>query len=123
MKIFCKYPFTRAELALAAGAYQGLLIPTVPDDTTAPLLITYHPLVLRCSPKLRLPHPFVRPSEMELCLPFLAVSRGRKMGGLISTCRKVGIKKAVTGMTSVPKLPSLAKMAVFGVETVSHLEE
>ena len=34
---FCKYPFTRAELALAAGAYQGLLVPTVPDDTTVAL--------------------------------------------------------------------------------------
>ena len=31
---FGKYPFTRAELALAAGAYQGLLTPTIPDDTT-----------------------------------------------------------------------------------------
>ena len=27
---FSKYPFTRAELALAAGAYQGLLTPTIP---------------------------------------------------------------------------------------------
>ena len=34
---FCKYPFTRAELALAAGAYQGLLVPTVPDDATVAL--------------------------------------------------------------------------------------
>ena len=35
---FTKYPFTRAELALAAGAYQGLLVPTIPDDTTVALL-------------------------------------------------------------------------------------
>ena len=34
---FSKYPFTRAELALAAGAYQGLLTPTIPDDTTVAL--------------------------------------------------------------------------------------
>ena len=34
---FCKYPFSRAELALAAGAYQGLLVPTIPDDTTVAL--------------------------------------------------------------------------------------
>ena len=34
---FSKYPFTRAELALAAGAYQGLLVPTIPDDTTVAL--------------------------------------------------------------------------------------
>ena len=34
---FGKYPFTRAELALAAGAYQGLLTPTIPDDTTVAL--------------------------------------------------------------------------------------
>ena len=34
---FTKYPFTRAELALAAGAYQGLLVPTIPDDTTVAL--------------------------------------------------------------------------------------
>ncbi len=32
-----KYPFTRAELALAAGAYEGLLTPTLPDDTTVAL--------------------------------------------------------------------------------------
>ena len=34
---FTKYPFTRAELALAAGAYQGLLVRTIPDDTTVAL--------------------------------------------------------------------------------------
>ena len=34
---FGKCPFTRAELALAAGAYQGLLTPTIPDDTTVAL--------------------------------------------------------------------------------------
>ena len=34
---FCRYPFSRAELALAAGAYQGLIAPTVPDDTTVAL--------------------------------------------------------------------------------------
>ena len=32
-----KYPFTRAELALAAGVYEGLLTPTLPDDTTVAL--------------------------------------------------------------------------------------
>ena len=32
-----KYPFTRAELALAAGVYEGLITPTLPDDTTVAL--------------------------------------------------------------------------------------
>ena len=32
-----KHPFTRAELALAAGVYEGLITPTVPDDTTVAL--------------------------------------------------------------------------------------
>ena len=35
---FTKYPFTRAELALAAGAYQGLLVPTIPD---APFVVFF----------------------------------------------------------------------------------
>ena len=32
-----KHPFTRAELALAAGVYEGLITPTLPDDTTVAL--------------------------------------------------------------------------------------
>ena len=32
-----KYPFARAELALAAGVYEGLITPTLPDDTTVAL--------------------------------------------------------------------------------------
>ena len=32
-----KPPFTRAELALAAGVYEGLITPTLPDDTTVAL--------------------------------------------------------------------------------------
>ena len=32
-----KHPFARAELALAAGVYEGLITPTLPDDTTVAL--------------------------------------------------------------------------------------
>ena len=32
-----KHSFTRAELALAAGVYEGLITPTLPDDTTVAL--------------------------------------------------------------------------------------
>ena len=32
-----KHPFTRAELALTAGVYEGLITPTLPDDTTVAL--------------------------------------------------------------------------------------
>ena len=44
----CKYPFTRAELALAAGAYEGLLTPTVPDDTTVALRTIIDHLPIAC---------------------------------------------------------------------------
>ena len=46
---FSKYPFTRAELALAAGAYQGLLIPTIPDDTTVALCTIIDHLPSTCN--------------------------------------------------------------------------
>ena len=46
---FSKYPFTRAELALAAGAYQGLLLPAIPDDTTVALRTIIDHLPHSCS--------------------------------------------------------------------------
>ena len=49
---FGKYPFTRAELALAAGAYQGLLTPTIPDDTTVALRAIIDHLPPACDPCL-----------------------------------------------------------------------
>ena len=49
VRIFTKYPFTRAELALAAGAYQGLLVPTIPDDTTVALRTSIDHLPHACA--------------------------------------------------------------------------
>ena len=57
---FTKYPFTRAELALAAGAYQGLLVPTIPDDTTVALRTIIDHLPHSCA------------TMFTGCLPFLS---------------------------------------------------
>ena len=44
-----KHPFTRAELALAAGVYEGLITPTLPDDTTVALRTVIDHLPKACN--------------------------------------------------------------------------
>ena len=63
---FTKYPFTRAELALAAGAYQGLLVPTIPDDTTVALRTIIDHLPHACATMF---------TQAEVACPFCQAKR------------------------------------------------
>ena len=56
-----KHSFTRAELALAAGVYEGLITPTLPDDTTVALRTTIDHLPEACNPMF---------SKAEVTCPF-----------------------------------------------------
>ena len=63
---FTKYPFTRAELALAAGAYRGLLVPTIPDDTTVALRTIIDHLPHACATMF---------TQAEVACPFCQAKR------------------------------------------------
>ena len=56
-----KHSFTRAELALAAGVYEGLITPTLPDDTTVALRTIIDHLPEACNPMF---------SKAEVTCPF-----------------------------------------------------
>ena len=67
-----KYPFTRAELALAAGVYEGLITPTLPDDTTVALRTIIDHLPKACN---------VMFSRAEVTCPFCHA----KSNGVVTT--------------------------------------
>ena len=94
---FCKYPFTRAELALAAGAYQGLLTPTIPDDTTVALSTMIDHLPSTCDAMF---------TQAEVTCPFCLAKRN----GIVPTF-SCGVSWKEEGWV------------LFGVEAVSHFEE
>ena len=118
---FCKYPFTRAELALAAGVYQGLIPPTIPDDTTVALRTIIDHLPSTCEGMF---------TQAEVTCPFCLAKRNgivptfscsvswkeegwvnlktalEKVQPLWAICPKDGIKMAAAEMTSAQELQS-----------------
>ena len=71
-----KHSFTRAELALAAGVYEGLITPTLPDDTTVALRTIIDHLPEACNPMF---------SKAEVTCPFCH-ARSNSMVTTFSSC-------------------------------------
>lgn len=85
---FKDYPFTSAELAVAAATYLEQIPPDVPDDpfytlSTIKLLDVFHLSAPACSPALRSLAHSVRQPARHPCHPLYWMLLGRCKNGLI----------------------------------------
>ena len=100
---FTKYPFTRAELALAAGAYQGLLVPTIPDDTTVALRTIIDHLPHACATmftQAEVVCPFCRAKQKGIVPTFSCSTTWKESGW---TNLKTALEQAQPFLGYIPK--------------------